>query len=97
MRNDEFMEPINFEQANKNLLKPEGWTDEQCGSLPVFTDGQQCISLWKMTWGERLSALFFGKVWLYVISGQTQPPVSLLATKQIFGEAKEALQEERNG
>lgn len=78
------MEPIKFPESNKDLLKPEGWTDEQCGSLPVFTEGQKCISLWKMTWKERISALFFGKVWLYVYSGHTQPPVGLLVTKQIF-------------
>jgi hypothetical protein len=78
------MEPMNFKQSNKDLLKPEGWTDEECATLPVFTDGKQCISLWKMTWRERLSALLFGKVWLFVISGQTQPPVGLLVNKDIF-------------
>ena len=83
------MEPQKFPQANKDLLKPEGWTDEECETLPVYTDGQQCISLWKLTWAERFSALFFGKVWLYVHSGHTQPPVALSATQQIFKEAKE--------
>lgn len=78
------MEPKHFEQANKNLLKPKGMTDEDCGSLPVFTDGKVCISLWQMTWGERLKALFFGKVWLFVHSGQTQPPVALMVEKEIF-------------
>ena len=78
------MKPKKFEQANKNLLKPEGMTDEECGSLPVFTDGTQCISLWQMTWRERLSALFFGKVWLSIYSGQTQPPVWLMAEREIF-------------
>lgn len=82
------MEPDKFPQANKDLLKPEGWTDDQCGTLPVFTDGKECISLWKMTWRERFSALFFGKVWLFVHSGETQPPVGLMATREIFGEAK---------
>jgi len=83
------MEPMKFEQANKELLKPEGMKDEECGSLPVFTDGKQCISLWKMTWQERLSALFFGRIWLSVHSGQTQPPVWLMAAKQIFKVAEE--------
>lgn len=82
------MEPEKFPQANKNLLKPEGWTDEECGSLPVFTDGKECISLWKMTWRERFSALFFGKIWLFVVSGQTQPPVSLMAAREIFKEVE---------
>jgi len=91
------MKPIHFEQANKTLLKPEGMTDEQCGSLPVFTDGKECISLWKMTWRERLSAFFFGKVWLFVTSGYTQPPVLLMATKEIFKEAMQSLQEEDRG
>lgn len=88
------MEPINFPQATKTLGPPKGMTKEECGDLPVFTDGAQVISLWKMTWRERLSALFFGKVWVYVWSGQTQPPISLLATKEIFGEVKEQSHEE---
>jgi hypothetical protein len=82
------MEPREFKEANKNLLKPEGMTEE-CGSLPVFTDGKQCISLWQMTWRERLSALFFGRIWLSVYSGQTQPPVWLSAERQVFKDVKE--------
>jgi len=50
-----------------------------------------------MSWRERFSALFFGKVWLSVYSGQTQPPVWLMATKEIFKEEKQALQESSNG
>lgn len=88
MKNEERgkMEPQKFEEANRNLLKPQGMTDEECGSLPIWTDGKECISCWKMTWRERLSALFFGKVWLSVYSGQTQPPVWLRAERQIFKE-----------
>ena len=82
------MEPIKFKQANKELLKPQGMTDEQCGSLLVFTDGDECVSLWKMTWKERLSALLFGKVWVWVISGNTQPPISLWATREVFIDKK---------
>lgn len=80
------MEPIKFEQVNKTLTAPPGMTEAECGSLPVWTDDQQCISCWQMTWRERLSALFFGRIWLSVHSGQTQPPVWLMATKQIFKE-----------
>lgn len=78
------MEPIQFPQANKNLLKPENMTDEECSSLPVYTDGQQCISLWKMTWIERLNVLLFGKLWVFVISGYTQPPIGFMVNKDIF-------------
>jgi hypothetical protein len=82
------VEPSKFKQSNRDLLKPQGWTDEECGSLPVFTDGKVCISLWQMTWKERIQALLFGKVWLFVHSGQTQPPVALMAEREIFGKGK---------
>jgi len=89
------MEPRTFEQANKNLVKPEGMTEE-CGDLPVFSDGTQCISLWKMTWRERFSALFFGKIWLSVYSGQTQPPVWLSAEREIFKQVDQEQSHEEN-
>ena len=37
------MKPIKFDEANKNLLKPQNMTDEECSSLWVFTDVQQCF------------------------------------------------------
>lgn len=67
------MEPIDFEQSNKTLGPPPGMTAEECGSLPIHNDGVYCTSCWQMTCGERFSALFFGKVWLSVMSGRTQP------------------------
>ena len=78
------MEPIKFPEANKILAKPESMSDSECGSLPIYCDGQTCTSCWKMTWKERLSALLFGKVWVYVVSGQTQPPIALEATRTVF-------------
>lgn len=84
------MEPINFPQANRNLLKPEGMTAEECGSLPVCTDGQICVSAWKPSLRERLSILMFGRVWLWVYSGHTQPPVSLAGQRNIFTEGSDA-------
>ena len=78
------MKPIKFDEANKNLLKPQNMTDEECSSLWVFTDGQQCISCWKMSFKQRLSALIHGKVWLSVCSGQTQPPVWVDCCNTVF-------------
>ena len=80
------MKPVKFKEANKNLLKPNNMTDEECSNLWVYTDGEQCISCWKMTIKQRLSALFFGKVWISVLSGQTQPPIWLDCTKTVFRE-----------
>jgi len=81
------MKPTTFKEVNRNLTKPEGMTDEECGTLPTFTDGKQCISLWKMSFKERLQILFFGRIWIGIISGYTQPPIWLDASKTVFGEA----------
>jgi len=75
---------IKFKEANKNLLKPESMTDEECGSLWVYSDGRECISCWRLTWKERIKALLFGKVWLSVLSGHTQPPVWLACDNTVF-------------
>lgn len=80
------MEPINFKQSNVKLGKPEGMTDEQCGSLPAFTDGKQVVSCWKMSFKERINALLFGRVWLSVQSGKTQPPVWNVCEKTCFND-----------
>lgn len=76
-----------FEQANRVLTKPANMTDEECSSLHVYSDGHQCISCWGLTFKQRLSALFFGKIWLSVLSGNSQPPVWLDCGKTIFQEA----------
>ncbi len=78
------MTPIKFQESNKDLLKPVGMTDAECSSLPVFTDGKQCISLWQLTWKERFQVLFLGRIWLAVLSGQTQPPVWMDSRKTVF-------------
>lgn len=78
------MDPINFKQATINLQKPLGMTDAECGPLPIYGDGHICISCWRPSLRERLSILFFGRVWLWVHSGQTQPPVALEGKKEIF-------------
>ena len=80
------MKPIRFEQANKNLLRPANMTDEECSSLWVYTDGKQCVSCWRMTWKQRIKALLYGKIWLAVMSGQTQPPVWIDCEKTVFSE-----------
>ena len=78
------MKPIEFKEANAKLQKPESMTDKECKSLPVFRNGKQCISCWKPTLKERLSILSYGKIWLSVHSGNTQPPVWLKGEKTVF-------------
>ena len=78
------MKPCDFEEANKDLQKPASMTDEECGPLPIFSDGIQCISKWEMSWKERFHCLFRGYIWTFVYSGQTQPPIAIEAYKSAF-------------
>lgn len=82
------MRPIEHRFTSMTLNAPPGQEDEVL-PLHVYTDGEQCISCWQMSWQERLSALLFGRVWLSVLSGQTQPPVWLMATREALQEAPE--------
>jgi hypothetical protein len=78
------MIPKHFKESNSVLAKPDALTDSECESLSVFTNGRECISLWKPSLKERISILFFGNVWLSIHSGTTQPPVWIDAKKTIF-------------
>jgi len=78
------MKPIKFREFNKELQKPVGVADGECGALPIYGDGMKCISCWQPSFRERLSILLFGRVWLWVFSGETQPPVALEGTRSVF-------------
>lgn len=80
------MKPIDFEQSTKVLQKPGTLSDAQCGALPVWCDGKQCVSCWKPSFKERINILFGGNVWLGVMSGKTQPPV-FVAGERVFEKA----------
>lgn len=84
---------IHFPEATKNLLKPDSMTDEECSSLWVFNDGEQCVSCWKLSWKERLNILLYGKLWLGILSGRTQPPVWIVVGDTVF--TKEETHEEK--
>jgi hypothetical protein len=71
------MHPVKFSHSNRILLKPDTMTDEECGTLPVFSDGQICISCWVLTDSDKHKLLKSNKLWLQVNSGETQPPVNL--------------------
>jgi len=71
------MNPIEFPEQTKVLNKPDSMTDAECSSMAVHCDGKTCISCWKGGLWDRVKFLFTGKMWLYVLSGQTQPPVCI--------------------
>lgn len=79
------MKPTKFELSN-STLQPSGakYSENVAGitPLPIWTDGEQCVSCWRMNWRERLSALVFGRVWIAALTGRTQPPIFATAVKE---------------
>lgn len=69
------MKPVTFPEKTVDLQRPPSMTEEECQPLPVFRDGERCISCWRPTLRERLRILFTGQVWLHVWFGNSQPPV----------------------
>ena len=86
------MKPINFKLSNK-VLQPSGqeYSENINGvdPLPIWTDGEQCVSCWRPSWRERLSILLFGKVWLGILSGSTQYPVWVGGEREYLHEVDE--------
>ena len=67
--------PIEFNEANLRLTAPKG-DEDTVREMPAYTDGSFCVSCWQLS-PEELKELQAndGKLWLWVWSGATQPPV----------------------
>ncbi len=78
------MKPIPFKEMNKILVIPLGIPVHDIDDLPVFRDGEQVISCWKLGFWDRMNAVIFGKVWLGVLGKKSQPPVRLDCCRTIF-------------
>lgn len=79
------MKPRPFKEMTKILTAPLGEPDQEIEDLPVFRDGRQIISCWKLSPWDRIKALCFGRVWLGVWGKTTSPPVRLDVCRTIFG------------
>ena len=78
------MKPISFHGVNVILNAPENWDEEEhgeCKVLPVMRTDGMCISKWSLSWRERLDILFGKSIFVYIASGETQPPISLKVEK----------------
>jgi hypothetical protein len=82
----------NFKYANRVLQPSDAQYSENVACvepLPVWTDGEQCVSCWQMSWRERLSALLFGRAWLALLSGKTQPPAYVQVSREYLQKVSE--------
>lgn len=78
------MKPINFKYSNKTLQPGVvKYSKNVSGVFPlhIWTDGEQCVSCWHMTYRDRLNALIFGRVWVSTLTGATTPPLCVVAVK----------------
>ena len=81
------MVPGDFPERTAVLGRPVSMSQEECSPLAVYQDvaGGYTVSHWRMTWRERVSALLFGRVWVWIhMGGHTQPPIALEAKRSIF-------------
>lgn len=65
------MKPIEFPEQT------QVWAKNQPPYLPLpaYVDGRDTITLWQLTWGERLRLLFMGRLWLRQLNcGQPLQP-----------------------
>ena len=74
------MIPAQFDGSNCVLV------GEGCLDLPVFRDGTVVVSCWEMTDDERKAFLLTGRVYLYVYSGKSSPPVALGIMSPFIGQ-----------
>lgn len=81
------MKAIFFKEWNRTLI---GMTINETviEDLPVYLDGEIIMSCWKMNFKERMKALFHGRIWLQVMSGDTHPPITMFCDKDGFKDKK---------
>ncbi len=85
------MTPEHFKEANIKMRAPEGWTDSDCGALPVChvtvdINGQKVngfVSCWRPN-AQEMQDIAEGKpIFLTVLSGG-MPPVNLQTKNPVF-------------
>lgn len=81
--------PVDFKFSNNYLGPPrraDGSAVPDVIGMHTWTDGQQSVSRWQLTWRERVQAMWHGHVWLGVLSGESQPPVYVATDKELLKE-----------
>lgn len=75
------MKPIDFDEANGVLLGGPAdrfRTEKSVDDLHVYRDEERhIISCWKASWRERFRFLITGRVWLWVLTPKTHPPIAV--------------------
>lgn len=86
------MRGIEFPERTALLQKPPYMSEAECTALAVYQDKASgtVLSCWRMSLRERIAALVFGKVWVWVYTNSsTQPPIALIAERTPFAKQPE--------
>ena len=83
------MKPIKFKECNVNFAENQ----DEYNTLPAFrnnTTQGEVITCWKLSFKERLKVLFFGCVWLNLLSFNNPLTPSFMTTNKydIFNKEK---------
>ena len=73
---------VDFLEKNITFTRPADMTDEECGSLPAYSDGTQVISCWKLTPEDLNRVNETGHIWLGVC--MPIPPPVWMSTETPF-------------
>ena len=78
------MEPIEFTEQTMVWAKDQ----PQYRPLPAYTDHEQTISCWRLTWRERIALLWRGRLWLRQLNfgSALQPQLPSVESPFIVGE-----------
>jgi len=75
------MKPVAFKESDAVLLRPKDMTDDECAPLPIFRARGMMegvlISCWKPSLKDIVRIILHRKIWVWVRSGTTQPPIAL--------------------
>lgn len=78
------MLPVDFEYRMLVLGKPKSMTDEECMSLPVWSDGNRYISKWRLNKEELEMIQQTGEIYLEITSA-AHPPVCVMVESPFYG------------
>ena len=81
------MRPVKFAGYSIDYGKPAGWNearDGKCAVLPVMTNAERntFMSVWKLTWRERLAVLFGRNIALFCFGAQIPVMLEVVAVKE---------------
>ena len=79
------MKAISFRAANDLIHRNPNaiYSDsiKEIQPIPIYTNGEVCISKWKLSFMDKIRVLISGYVWVATLDDGRQPPIELSTCK----------------